>query len=35
MMELFKELDTEKNGTIDTAELIKLWIRAKEVTDSD
>jgi Ca2+-binding EF-hand superfamily protein len=29
IMELFKELDTEKNGTIDTAELIKLWIRAK------
>lgn len=35
VIELFKELDTEKNGTIDTAQLIKLWIRAKELTDSD
>lgn len=35
VMALFKILDTEANGTIDTAELIKLWIRAKETTDSD
>jgi Ca2+-binding EF-hand superfamily protein len=34
-MELFRELDTEKNGTISSSELIKLWIRAKEMTDSD
>jgi len=32
---MFKVLDSEQNGTIDTAELIKIWIRAKEMTDSD
>ena len=34
ILDLFKMMDTESNGTIDTEELIKLWIRGKETTDS-
>lgn len=29
VMELFRALDTETNGTIDTVELLKLWLRGK------
>jgi endo-1,4-beta-mannosidase len=35
VMGMFKVLDTEENGSLDTSELVKLWIRAKEMTDSD
>lgn len=29
ILELFRALDTEANGTIDSSELFKLWIRGK------
>jgi Ca2+-binding EF-hand superfamily protein len=29
IMELFRALDTEANGTLDTIELLKLWLRGK------
>ena len=35
VMGMFKVLDSEQNGTIDTSELVKIWIRAKEMTDTD
>lgn len=35
ILELFRALDTEANGTIDSSELFKLWIRGKELTDSE
>jgi hypothetical protein len=35
ILELFRSLDTEANGTIDSSELLKLWLRGKEVSDSE
>ena len=35
ILELFRALDTEANGTINSSELFKLWIRGKELTDSE
>lgn len=29
VLELFRALDTEANGTLDTSELLKLWLRGK------
>lgn len=29
VMNMFKVLDNGQNGTIDTSELLKIWIRAK------
>ena len=33
--EIFKALDTEANGTIDTAELLYIWIRSHNITSND
>lgn len=34
ILELFRSLDTEVNGTIDSSQLLKLWLRGKEISDS-
>jgi Ca2+-binding EF-hand superfamily protein len=35
ILELFRSLDTESNGTIDSSEMLKLWLRGKEISDSE
>jgi Ca2+-binding EF-hand superfamily protein len=32
-MEIFKVFDTEMNGSISTEELLKLWLKGRDMTD--
>jgi Ca2+-binding EF-hand superfamily protein len=32
-MTIFKAFDTENNGSVSTEELLKLWLRGKDMTD--
>lgn len=34
-IELFRLLDVGSNGTVSTSELLKFWLRGKELADSD